>query len=191
MAMPSLLLPPDPRRPELAAFWTVVSLLAGAAATLLLVVLDAPAAWGVGVALTALLAASEVVGPGVARRIYPVWNRWAGRYRRLTREVVLRVCHALVFTLAGLGGSRMPSGRPPFGRSGWRERGTTPADAYASAGAEPADERSGRGRLREMLAWCRRSGNVWAATLLPYLWLLDALETKRDEQPPADIYTLY
>ncbi|MBN1237321.1 MAG: hypothetical protein JXB36_02410 [Gammaproteobacteria bacterium] len=179
-----------PRNPNLAwtlSFWLAAVIVLAAVAAPAVAVLAAPL-WSAAVLAAAVaLAAVGLLRPEIAERAYRGWNAFARRYAAAARAVVLRACYFVVITATSRTGARLELGRSEASRSSWVAKSTPGIETCGrSAGVRAAARWAGR-----YLAWSRRSGNAWAACLLPFVLLLMALDEADEDEPPASLYTLY
>ncbi len=183
-------IPARPDRDWLRAF-AIASAVAAAAA------LAVAAVWG-GVHSGLAILVAALVGfavasigwrrPRLALGPYRWWNRAARAYARHARFALSAVCYFIVVTAASRLGSSVRMAKS--GADGWVARDTLPNEAYASQDASPASAGS-PGGMREMLRWSFRSGRWWVAFLVPFMLILEALESAGEDPMPSRIYTLY
>jgi hypothetical protein len=177
-------MPQPPRIAWLKSFWLIMSVLAG-------IFVSALGAWLVashwivlGVVVTLTVTLPGWLWPEIARLPYQWWDRLAREFARYARGWLTLVCFQVVFVVVGLSGSSLGLKRPRPGRSLWRARGSD-ADSTKPAGEDT------RRWISAFCAHAVRTGNWWAVCLVPFLLLLSALETDREENFPAGIYTLF
>jgi hypothetical protein len=182
------MLPYHGHREWVRAFWLVVGLWAG-----LVVGLALPGGPGERAAMAAvaavLVGGAPVVRYREARTVYRLSARALRLYARLARFVLLALCYGIVFVAVGAAGSALRLRRPAPGDSLWEAGRTLPADAYPSqhGAASPGARRRGRA----ILAWATNSGNAWTLALVPFLFLVAALDTEDEAPYPVGIYTLF
>jgi hypothetical protein len=179
-----------PRHPNLAwtlSFWFAADALLAAALALPIALLVSPA-WSLSVLVAAAaVAAVGLFRPALAERPYRAWNALAMRYADIAREVVLRVCYFVVLASTARTGSRFEAARPRNGCSSWERKRAPGIENYDRRTAGPVSTRW----VARYLAWSRRSGNLWADCLLPFVFLLMMLEKNDEEGPSTKLYTLY
>lgn len=182
-------LPSDERRVLVRAFWLTVSSLL----TLpwLVLAFSTYHRWPmvVGVAAAGLAAFVALVREDLVWRVYRAWNR------RLVRPIasagsaaVLRICYSVVVLAAK---ARARQGAVTDRHSSWVSRRSLPVDAYSAlfAGAR-ADAASG-GWVRDYIRWAKRTHNLWATSLLPFLALLKVLSEDKPQVSHENVYTLF
>jgi hypothetical protein len=184
-----VILPPNPDPAQRFGFVVATSALAslGAGAAGWLVAGGAGlfgAAAGVLVAVLGLC-----VSPREIVRAYELWNRAAGRYARVARSWIARLCFNFVFLVLGRTGAALPLARPAPQESLWVPRGTLDARAYTSEFLHPASAR--RWWIAAFAVWAVRTGRPWALALLPFLIVLRFLDPQEDLHLPSGLYTLY
>lgn len=183
-------LPDPPTQPLLIGFWTVLSVMIGLAVVAILWTAGAPAAPLWGLALAVVLASLVWWRPALARRPYRVWDQAAGLVGRVARRWFTGVCF-LILGVVSRAGSRLAGSEPAPNASGWAPKRQSGPGSYGStsdrahvAGADP-------GGLRSLAAWARGSGELWVWALLPFLFLLGALEGEDRGSLGGNVYTLY
>jgi len=181
-------LPDPPSRALVRGTWLVLSLGAGVATAVILLVAAAPAwpLWGAGV-LAILLVAGRVRSR-LRRRAYGAWRRVCGGLGRRAGLVLERIAFAIVAMVGWAGGDAMR--RPEPAASGWRPRSTLAVDAYASAGPAPTPSVES-GWARSLLSWGRRSGHGWVWALIPVLALQRLIRPSVRRSLDGRNYTLY
>lgn len=187
-----LTLPHSPDREALVGFWATMSGLTGIA--------FGTGVWlgsgaGVTIALVlAVAAAGAVFVAGMRRerrlvsRIYDRWNRMARAYGRRARGAVTTIWFWAVFTPMAWSGEKS---RLAVGGARWARRGTLSPEGYGDLGTDgtPVDREGG---LEDFARWTVRSGRSWGLCLIPLLWSLRVLDTRKARvAPSSDVYTLY
>lgn len=152
---------------------------------------DAPHAVAPGVGVGGLLALVPFIHEGVARRVYAGWNR------RLVRpigvalaRVVMWTCFFIIFVAVGRAGSRM-SLAAAAGASTWTPRTSLPPDAYRALSAHASSHGASGAWISDYLRWATETGNLWSASLLPFLIVLRLLPRDEEKAAPANLYTLF
>jgi hypothetical protein len=185
---------PDPTEPEaLLSFWIAISILGGVSVAGAVAALGGSAAQALalGVLVTAVVSLLGYLSEPTAARLYRAWNRAARGYGRITARLVTGVWYWTAFTTAAATGD---SGRLRAERASWQPRGTLPTEGYGDLGfsldrRSPDDDVGGTG---DYVRWITRSGRYWAITLVPLLWTLQALDTRKDRPgSESNVYTLY
>jgi hypothetical protein len=181
-----MLLPIDPTR-----FWHrslcfvfACIALCGAA---VIAVLSAPLVATVGIVISALFLIAAVRADG-SYRLYHLYNRITGVYARLMRAIAQLACFAIVGS-ARLTGTSLVIALPGSG-SMWTPKHSLPRDAYVNPYALSGGA-SGRGWIRGYVRWARRTHNLWALALLPFLVVLRTSQASADLSIRGDIYALY
>jgi hypothetical protein len=174
------------RRADVAAFWTV--------GTVIIALLTGWGASGLGAQVPwvwAAAAAAVLIVPGLFwhpwfdRGVW-LWNGVVRRVAILMRYWTLAVCYYVLFPAVGLTGSTFSLVSRGRGSS-WQPRNlqTRHHDTIGTA-SDDVDPDLG------LSAFCRTRGNVWALTLRPIaLMLLLLREERQDHVVPGSTYTLY
>jgi hypothetical protein len=144
---------------------------------------------GVAVLAGVLIAGVFRVRPRETEILYRVWVRASRLYAKVTRHVLLMLCHGIVSGV-GLAGSSLLLERPAAGRSLWQVRHSLPTAAYGSQFDAPGPAWVGR-PWRAVVDWAMRSGNTWLIFLVPFLVLVSLLDTDERGRYPDGIYTLF
>jgi hypothetical protein len=189
-----LVLPEATEAGALYSFWAALCLLTGA-------VVVGVAVTGGSMAWPAALAAGAVGGgalflaglsaPTLLRRLYRAWNGAARRYGRLAARAVTAVWYWTVFWTASAAGER---GRLAAVPAAWQGRGTLAPEAFGrlGRGGEAGEGGDDVGGILDFARWAVGSRRSWAVTLVPLLWSLRVLDTRRDRLgESANVYTLY
>ena len=184
-----LVVPARPRRAAFRGFWLTMGVWAGLGTALIVPIGLAPRL-GAAVLAAALVVLASRLRAREAEQLYRLWARASRFYARITRLVLLRLCHGVVLVGAGLAGSTLRLAPSPPGESLWVDRSTLSTAAYRNQ-FEALNGTVPRGPWATMATWAIRSGNVWAVVLVPFLALIAALETDDRQQFPAGIYTLF
>jgi hypothetical protein len=184
-----LIVPARPSRAALRAFWLTMSVWGGLG-TALLVPLDVVSRLAVGVLVAALIVLGAWLCPRDAKALYRLWARASRLHARITRLVLLRLCHGVVFVAVGRAGSTLKLAPPRPDESLWVPRSTLASAAYRSQ-FEATNGTSPVGPWMATATWSMRSGNLWTLALVPFLALIAALETEDRQRFPAGIYTLF
>jgi hypothetical protein len=189
LAKTSIFLPSQERRVLVRAFWLTVSCLL----PLPWIVLDlwtahiAPAVMAAVVA--GLAAFIAFVREDLAWRVYRAWNR------RLVRPLaaagsaaVLAICYSVV-VVAAKAGAREDAVADP--RSSWVPRRSLPIDAYPALFDGARADAASAGWIGNYIRWAKRTHNLWAISLLPFLAILKLLSEDEPQASHANIYTLF
>jgi hypothetical protein len=183
-------LPPRAGRFELRSFWLVCTvILAGG---ILLIAWRLNIFFSIVVAVIAGAAFNSIVAvrEPFARRVYHAWNRRLVRpLAKAAASLVLGVCFVIIFVATGALGSRLGLSRHAL--STWERRTSLPFNAYKLPFASQGEIDVNTGWIRRYVHWAYRSGNAWAMSLIPFLWLLRLLSTEDRERMQANIYTLF
>ena len=183
-------LPPRAGRFELRSFWLTCTLILGGAVLALGWRLNILLSLGLGVTVAAVFYAIVVVREPFARRLYYAWNRRLVRpLANAAAYLVLGICFFIIFVVTGMLGSRLWMGRPAL--TTWELRNSLPFDAYKLPFARQGEFAAHTGWIRRYVQWAVRSGNAWATSLIPFLWLLRLLSGEDRERTQANIYTLF
>jgi hypothetical protein len=188
--MSLITLPPARRSTVLVGFWLAISLLAGPILSVLLSLVLTPFALGPTVVLTVLLCLPVLFWPGLAMFPYRVWNWLARTFALGARRFVTGVCfYVVLLAVAKATGKPLRLSRPAPGESLWvaiaRPRWAGGIEAVAH------DESFGRSWISSLLSWNLQADNRWTLCLLPFLILLQAVDSGEDVAPPEGIYTLF
>jgi len=171
------------------AFWLVGTAGAGALLAGALAVLEIrqPLAWGVLTA--ALVAIPGLARPALVRRPYEAWNRLTRAVRRAAR-LWLTGAAFLVVLVVSRGGTRLAWTAPREGESGWMPKRQLEAGSHRFT-TDFSNAAAGDSGFRSLAGWARRSGNVWAWSLVPLLSLLRIVEGRSAGSLGGNVYTLY
>ena len=182
-------LPRSIDREALIGFWVSASLLPAGAFGLLLFAVGLAGPLVSCVLAAGIAAGFLVVGHFRERSVeaaYLRWNRWARGYARRAAPAIMAIWYWTVVSLV----ARVGEGRLDLRGSGWSERETLSALAYADPGGA-ATNRDASGGTRDFVSWALRSGRAWTLVLLPLFWLLQGLDTRKGGASETNIYTLY
>lgn len=170
------------RRADTIGFWVLGSVLVWLSTTVAAVAAGLPAPWAWGpVAVTALVLPGLFWRQWFERGIW-AWNGLTRRVATALRSYVLAVCYYILFSAIGLSGSTLDLAAGQPGRSRWLRRGGQPPAALGG----DAPQSNG------FIDFARTSGNRWAITLVPILFLLRLLKDDEQESAvPGSTYTLY
>jgi hypothetical protein len=185
---------PDPTEPDaLLSFWVAIAVMVGGGAGAILAVMGRSA---VQTAAFSILAGAVFALIGclyepAGARLYRLWNRAARGYGRVAARLVTAIWYWTALTTAAATGD---GGRVHAARASWRPRATLSPEGYGDLGFTPG-RRSSRddvGGAGDYARWTLRSGRYWAITLVPLLWTLRALDTRKDRPgSESNVYTLY
>lgn len=185
---------PDPTEPEaLLSFWAAIAVMVGGGVGGMVAVAGRSAvqAAAFSALASAVFALVGYLYEPAAARLYRTWNRAARGYGRVAARLVTAIWYWTAFTTAAATGD---GGRMHAGRASWRPRGTLSPEGYGDLGFT-LDRRSSRddvGGAGDYARWILRSGRYWAITLVPLLWTLRALDTRKDRPgSESNVYTLY
>lgn len=191
-----ILLPWPPTRACLRAFWACVSLAVGVAAGILLLLLglDAAAAWTSAGVVSAVVATPGIIQPYLVAVPYRGWNWVARRVADRASTYIAGVC-LLTLSLAGRSGSS-PSRfvATSADTSMWSPRETQPPAAYRSQYHDARVQTPGGRWSAPLRSLSKHSGNSWAARVIPFLSLLrllDADSGRGRSTASRGNYTLY
>lgn len=185
-----IMLPPGPRRKWLMSFWLAIALASGATVGAIVAFLIAPRWFGLGGIVTLVMAIPGVRRPELASKSYQKWRRWTRGYCHVVTVALTGICFCTVLLSGRLAGSSLRLARPRTARTMWVPRKTMATTAYDQDNrASRASPRSGW--IGTYLSWTARSGQIWAAGLLPFLILLDIVEPGQEKTAPPNIYTLF
>jgi hypothetical protein len=181
-----MLLPIDPTRFWHRSLCFVFASLAVCGAVIIAVV-GAPVVAIAGIVIATLFLAAAVRADG-SYRLYHVYNRITGLYAHLMRAIAQLACFAIVAS-ARLTGTSLVIAIPGTG-SMWTPKRSLPRDAYVNPYALSGGA-GGRGWIRGYVGWARRTHNLWALALLPFLVVLRTAQESTDHSIRGDIYALY
>jgi hypothetical protein len=184
-----IFLPSQERRVLVRAFWLTVSCLL----PLPWIVLDlwtshiAPAV--VAAVVAGLAAFVAFVREDVAWRVYRAWNRRLVRpFASAGSAAVLAICYAVV-VVAAKARARGDAVTDP--RSSWVPRRSLPVDAYHALFAGARADAASAGWIGNYIRWAKRTHNLWATSLLPFLAILRLLSEDEPQASHENIYTLF
>ena len=186
-----IILPSQPRRIELISFWLAFSISFALLISILLWLLSFPLWFGVGAILGLGPALFGILRPASVSLPYGFWNRMAGYFARRARVLIMGICYFVIFVTVGLAGSRILIAPPVAIKSIWVPRRTLAPAEYASQHDSETKEAPAENWIFAFLSWAKRSGNLWACCLLPFLVLLSYFETDEESSVSGSIYTLY
>lgn len=171
--------------------WLLGFLFAACAVLMLLgalpIALLASPRWGLAIGiLISLLAVVGVLKPETLNAPYRAWNALAKGYAALAREWTLRACF-LALLAVSLARPRAAFFRHPALPSLWERRRTAGVETCGRGAAGTI----GGSRAIDYWRWARRTGNGWAACLLPFVLLLALLDEEERSALPDKLYTLY
>jgi len=183
-------LPSHPSRACLIAFWLSLTLVSSLMAALLLYMLVSLQLSGLGFVSGPIIFLPILLWAKGLMFCYRVWNKLAREISRFARKVILRICFHVIFVAAGFAGSSMRIDRLTPKQSLWANRETLSSNSYFGQ-HRVGPKRSPTNWLSSVFSWSRQSGDLLPFCLLPFLWLLRALEPKQETEVPSDIYTLF
>ena len=108
---------------------------------------------------------------------------------RVTGRLLMGICFFIAFGAVGLAGARYSRKLPTSPLSGWTRRGPQTGKENSAPSARRGINEAAW--LRAYVRWARRSGNLWAIVLIPFLSLLSLLAKDEDDTLPTNIYTLF
>jgi hypothetical protein len=182
-------LPVPPRAAHLKSFWLAFSMMLGTGTAICLHVLAVPHLLAISAVGVLLLVGTSVFATDSIQPLYTVWNRGARFVGRVARRLVLGVCFFIVFAGVGLLGARFGRKVPNRASSGWDRRRPAIGEENRSPLAEKRLTRVAW--MPAYVRWARRSGNLWAVVLIPFLSLLSLLAEEEEDTLPAFVYTLF
>jgi len=186
-----IILPLEPRRKWLMSFWLAISLVSGALSGAMIAILIAPGWSAIGGLVALMMAVPGLRRPQTAMQAYQKWRRAARSYCRVVCLVLTGICFYTVVAVARFAGSSLRLARPRTTRTMWVPRTTLTATAYTHQYNRATSGSPRGGWLRTYLSWTARSGHVWAASLLPFLIMLEIVEPGPEQRATANIYTLF
>jgi hypothetical protein len=181
-----LTLPVEERRVVVRSFWAVIAAGCGCFVWLLLRLVGTGLPWAFG--LLAMIATGFLVigNERLVRRLYHAWNRRIARpLGRVATQIVLRICHFIVFVAVSRAGSRFRFSEAASS-SAWLA-----AQHAARTPAELLPLQTRPRWIRSYLGWAMHSGNGWAVFLIPFLCLLRMYAVEQEHGTQANIYTLF
>lgn len=184
----SLTLPPyHYRRAWLRGFWVGMTLLMLLSSSVVLWIAGLSRWLPVALAAAVAVLVFGLVRPYAVSKPFRAWNLMVRYFSKWSAAYVSGVCYyTVIVPLARLWSAR---NRRQMDVYGWTPRGSGSAEP---TGEKAAGLHGGSGQVKDYVAWARRSGNGWAAALLPFMLVL-SLTAEDDMVPevPADTYTLY
>ena len=188
--MVPLSVPQEDRRIVLRSFWFLISAVVGLIAAVVSLLIHLPG-WLIGPAVFVTVASFAFTREQLVRRLYHAWNSRVIRpLSNLTTSIILRICLFLVFAGTGRTGSRLQlaglSQTMWLGRDADQNRTTQVPFVGGNNGSGTS-----RGWLRNYLRWAFQSQNVWAISLVPFLWMLRIVSTEEPAAAGGNIYTLF
>lgn len=180
---------PPIEKSSLRSFVVIVGVWGGASLAALAWLLGIWRFLTMGALISIIWVACALLAPGVARFSYRAWNRAAVEFAGAARAVITGICFYVVMVAVGRTESVFPLRSPKSGESMWVPR-TALAGAHG-AQTVSAQEDQARSWFSSYTSWALNSGNHWCIVLLPFLIILSALDTPREEFLPTDTYTLY
>ena len=188
--MVPLTVPEEDRRIVLRSFWFLVSAIFAVLASLAGWLIGLPA-WLPGTVVFVVAGSVAFTQEQLVRRLYHAWNNRIIRpLSNFVTAIILRICLFLVFAGTGRAGSRLQlaglTGTMWSNRDSDRNH-TAEVPFVASGGAAPTS----RGWIRNYLRWAFQTQNVWAVSLIPFLWMLRMVSTEEPAAAGGNIYTLF
>jgi len=170
------------------SFWLVMSLAVGLLIAILLNVLSSRYWLTLGSMAVLLLAVPGLVKPEMVLLPYKIWNKLATIFAKSARFYLMAVCFYIVFTAVGRTGSSLRLSQAEGEDSMW-----TPweAGSYRRAQGVVLDGSTQKTWIPSVVEWTKPS-NWWVCCLLPFLFLISALDSQEEETGiVTSIYTLY
>ena len=186
-----IILPSQPRRIELMSFWLVLSISFALIISIVLWLISFPLWPGVGLILLLGPTLLGILRPASVPLPYRFWNRIARYFARRASLLIMGICYFVIFVAVGLAGARIVMACPIPIKSIWVPRRKLASAEYASQFDSETKELPAENWISAFLSWAKRSGNLWACCLLPFLVLLSYLETGEEGSVSGSIYTLY
>ncbi len=184
-----LTLPEPPRAAHLRSFWLALSMIVGMSTAICLYVLAVPHSLAISSVTVLLFLGANAFGTDWIRPFYTFWNRGARLVARVTGRLLMGICFFIAFGAVGLAGARYSRKLPTSPLSGWTRRGPQTGKENSAPSARRGINEAAW--LRAYVRWARRSGNLWAIVLIPFLSLLSLLAKDEDDTLPTNIYTLF
>jgi hypothetical protein len=182
-------LPAQPRAAHLRAFWFALCALIGLGTGIFLIFVDVHHGLAIWTISIVFLLLSGMVAPDRVQRFYLMWNRGARFVSREISRILMAVCFFIIVAAVGLAGARFARKVPEPVSSGWQRRGPERQDDNLPSFPGQANEKAEW--VRAYMHWTRRSSNLWALVLLPFLMLLSLVSKVEDDAPPTHVYTLF
>jgi hypothetical protein len=142
-------------------------------------------------AAIAPLSASGMIYPSLLIIPYRIWNKCAKLYARFAQISLMAIAYHFIVRIVGL---MALSGQFKPARSGisaWVPRRTITVLAYDSQYEAPDHLSIHAPWTAGFVSWARRTPNVWAVCLLPFMILVSILEPEEEREQVSDIYTLF
>ena len=185
-------LPVRPHPVWLKSFWLVISLGSGLLVGVFLSLLVSPPWLALGVAIALVSALPGLLRPETVSIFYRKWNTLTHWFTRVARAWIALVYFLVVFTVVGRVGSTLKLVRPIGISSMWVPLETDAENENSRFRGVTVEHSPDSGWVSAFLPWAARPGNWWCFSLLPFLVLLSALESEREQSTvPTSIYTLY
>lgn len=189
-----MLLPTPADPAALRAFSLFLALLLGTVSVIVLWLSGGLAGvpFGAVGAAVLLIALTGMLRPYVVWPVYRAWN-WLARHVVLWgARYVTAVCFGTVLLASSWSAPSRRFRTEADGASMWNSRSTQPVEGYHSL-AHDLTSVPGETWLYPLRSWIRSSGQRHAYALLPFLWLLHALDSGEPQRRTSEryIYTLY
>lgn len=185
-------LPNPTHQAWLRSFWLIFSTFWGFLIGITLALMILPAWSGFGVLAAVLIFLPGMWRPhAVVDKPYRAWNKLAHSFAEASQVAITGVVFYIIFLITGPSRKSLRLDRPEAAESGWIPRETLSPDAYHAQYDAVTRSANERNWLHNYTLWTMHSGNLWALSLVPFLALLAALGTKKQENVPVDTYTLF
>jgi hypothetical protein len=178
-------------RSSLISFTIIIAALSGLMLGMFLWSLEISRPFGWATVFAMVLCLLQWFAPRLMRLPYRLWNRAAIEVARCASALVTIICFYITIAAVGRTGSALTLTPPELAESMWIPCPTDGARPYHYQQAVRLEESRPKHWISCFTLWALRTGNLWSCFLLPFLVLLSALDARRPETVPTDIYTLY
>jgi hypothetical protein len=179
-----------PRSAHLRAFWSALCLLLGCGVIICGYVATLPYSWICMIVFgLVLLLILGLVKTDWVRPFYDGWNSVTDYAAVAARRLLLAICFSVIF-MVSLAGARFRR-QGSSAASCWDSRPLEAGAENLSPFAQPSNHFQSMSRTAAYFYWARRSSNLWALVLLPFLWVLFLVTRDKDDTIPAHVYTLF
>jgi len=123
--------------------------------------------------------------------MYRGWNEAVIRFAKIMKTIILGICFFVVLVAVGGSKGQLRVNKLPLSESLWTARNRKFTSNFKSLSHVAGENAGEKGWVSSYLSWAIHTKHIWALGLLPFLFLLSALDTEQKETMPSGIYTLF